>query len=93
MDGKPTYEELEKKVKLLYEEVPEKEHLEETSLDVVSMFQEIFERATDGICVCHNIPDEPYVRFTHWNPQMTTITGYNMEQNHISGSGSSKACD
>lgn len=80
MDGKPTYEELEKEVKLLYEEVAEKEHLEETSLEVVSMFQEILERATDGICVCHNIPDEPYVRFTHWNPQMTTITGYNMEE-------------
>jgi PAS domain S-box-containing protein len=80
MAAKPTYEELEKRVKLLEEKEAEKAHLEETSLEVVSMFQEIFEKAADGICVCHNIPDEPYVRFTHWNPQMTAITGYSMEK-------------
>jgi PAS domain S-box-containing protein len=80
MADKPTYEELEKRVKLLEEKEAEKAHLEETSLEVVSMFQEIFEKAADGICVCHNIPDEPYVRFTHWNPQMTAITGYSMEK-------------
>ena len=80
MDGKPTYEELEKKVKLLEEKVAENAHLEETFHEVVSMFQDIFEKAADGICVCHNIPDEPHVRFTHWNPHMTEITGYGMEE-------------
>ncbi|MDH3838682.1 MAG: PAS domain-containing protein, partial [Desulfobacteraceae bacterium] len=80
MGKKPTYEELKKAVKLLYEEVAEKEHLEETSLEVVSIFQDIFEKAADGICVCHNIPEDPYVRFTHWNPQMTAITGYSVEE-------------
>jgi PAS domain S-box-containing protein len=72
MGGKPTYEELEK--------VAEKAHLEESLLDIVSMFRDIFEKAADGICVCHNIPDEPYVRFTHWNSRMTEMTGYSMEE-------------
>ena len=80
MGGKPSYEELEKKVKLLEEKVVEKAHFEETFHDVVSMFQDIFEKAADGICVCHNIADEPYVRFTHWNPRMTEITGYSTEE-------------
>ena len=80
MGEKPTYEELEKKVTLLEEKIAEKAHLEETFLDVASMFRDIFEKAADGICVCHNIPDEPYVRFTHWNPRMTEITGYSMEE-------------
>ena len=80
MSGKPTCEELEKRVKFLEEKVAEKAHLEETFHEVVSMFQDIFEKAADGICVCHNIPDEPYVRFTHWNPHMNEITGYGMEE-------------
>ncbi|MBU0986757.1 MAG: PAS domain S-box protein, partial [Proteobacteria bacterium] len=80
MGGKPTYEELEKRVTLLEEKVAEKAHLEETSLEIVSMFRDIFENAADGICVCHNIPDEPYVRFSHWNPRMTAITGFSMEE-------------
>ena len=80
MSGKPSYEELEKKVKLLEEKVAEKARLEDAFLEVSSIFMDIFENAADGICVCHNIPDEPYVRFTHWNPQMTEITGYSMEE-------------
>ena len=80
MSGKPSYEELEKKVKLLEEKVAEKARLEDAFLEVSSIFMDIFENAADGICVCHNIPDEPYVRFTHWNPQMTEITGYSREE-------------
>ena len=80
MGGKPSYEELETRVKLLEEKLAEKAHLEETFHDVVSMFQDIFEKAADGICVCHNIADEPYVRFTHWNPRMTEISGYSKEE-------------
>ena len=80
MGGKPSYEELEKKVKLLEEKIAEKARLEDAFLEVSSIFMDIFENAADGICVCHNIPDEPYVRFTHWNPQMTEITGYSREE-------------
>ena len=80
MGGKPTYEELEKKVKLLQDKEEERAHLEDAFLEVASMFRDIFENAAEGICVCHNIPDEPYVKFTHWNPHMTEITGYSMEE-------------
>ncbi|MEJ2658086.1 MAG: PAS domain S-box protein, partial [Desulfobacterales bacterium] len=80
MGGKPTYEELEKRIKHLEKEVAEKTHIEDTCLEGVSIFQDIFTKAADGICVCHNIPDEPYVKFSHWNPQMNEITGYSMEE-------------
>jgi PAS domain S-box-containing protein len=80
MGDKPTYEELEKKARLLEEKEAEKAHLEDAFLEVSSIFLDIFENAADGICVCHNIPDEPYVRFSHWNPRMTEITGYSMEE-------------
>jgi len=80
MGGKLAYEELEKRIKLLEKTVAEKARLEEDFLDVTSMFRDIFEKAADGICVCHNIPDKPYVRFTYWNPRMTEITGYGMEE-------------
>jgi len=41
---------------------------------------DILEKAADGICVCLNTPEEPYVRFTHWNPRMVEITGYTIEE-------------
>jgi PAS domain S-box-containing protein len=44
------------------------------------MLESILEHAADGICVCHSVPEAPYVRFTHWNPRMTAITGYSMEE-------------
>jgi len=40
----------------------------------------IIEHAAEGLCVCHAIPAEPYVRFTVWNDRMTAITGYTMDQ-------------
>ncbi len=40
----------------------------------------IIDRAAEGLCVCHEIPDYPFVRFTVWNPRMTEITGYTMEE-------------
>lgn len=80
MDRKPTYEELEQKVKELEKEATKKKQLEKTLRENVSMIEDILEKAADGICICYNIPEEPYVKFTHWNPRMTTITGYNKEE-------------
>jgi PAS domain S-box-containing protein len=40
----------------------------------------IIECAAEGLCVCHEIPDFPYVQFTVWNTRMTEITGYTMEE-------------
>jgi len=44
------------------------------------MLEKILQYAADGICVCHNTPEAPYVRFSHWNPQMVAITGYTMDE-------------
>jgi PAS domain S-box-containing protein len=45
------------------------------------VFQEMLVAHTDqGICVCHNIAEPPFVRFTQWNPRMAELTGYRMEE-------------
>ncbi|MES0447385.1 MAG: PAS domain S-box protein, partial [Desulfobacterales bacterium] len=80
MERKPTYEELEQRVNFLEEELGKREHLEEPLRDTVSMLQDMLEKAADGICVCYNISEDPYVKFVHWNPRMNIITGYTMEE-------------
>ena len=80
MATKPTFEELEQRVKQLEKELTDREYLKETLRENVSMFESILEKAAAGICVCHNLPEEPYTRFTHWNPQMPVIVGYTMEE-------------
>jgi len=44
----------------------------------------IIEHVAEGLCVCHDVPEFPYVRFTVWNDRMTEITGYDMDEiNHL----------
>ncbi len=62
------------------QDITERKQTEEDLRDHTRMLENILEKAADGICVCHNIPEEPYVKFTHWNPRMTAITGYTMEE-------------
>jgi len=38
------------------------------------------ENATEGLSVCHNVEDFPYVQFTVWNERMTDLTGYTMSE-------------
>lgn len=53
----------------------------EENLRQQSSFREaVIKRASEGICVCHNIPEYPFVRFTLWNDRMTKITGYTIEE-------------
>ncbi len=39
----------------------------------------IITNVADGLCVCHEIPEHPFVRFNVWNNRMTELTGYTME--------------
>lgn len=56
-------------------------HMAEQALqDQSKTLNDILEKAADGICVCHNIPNEPYVKFTFWNPRMTELTGYTIQE-------------
>ena len=61
-------------------EITERKRTEKTLEDRTKKLNDILEKAADGICVCHNIPEEPYMRFTHWNPRMTEITGYTIDE-------------
>lgn len=47
--------------------------------------QMIIASAGEGICVCHEIKEFPYMQFTIWNDCMTAITGYSMEEINCSG--------
>ncbi len=58
-------------------------HLEERLLELEkerSFREGVIERAAEGLCVCHEISNYPFVRFTVWNRRMTEITGYSMEE-------------
>ncbi|MBD2178706.1 PAS domain-containing protein [Pseudanabaena sp. FACHB-1998] len=39
---------------------------------------QIVENMTEGLCVCHEIEEFPFLRFTVWNQQMQLITGYSL---------------
>jgi PAS domain S-box-containing protein len=40
----------------------------------------IIQCAAEGICVCHEIPEFPYVHFTVWNERMREITGHTLSE-------------
>lgn len=42
--------------------------------------QQILDNMVEGLCVCQATETFPFVRFTVWNPQMVTITGYSLEE-------------
>ena len=42
--------------------------------------QTIIERASEGLCVCHEAAEFPFIHFTIWNDRMTEITGYTIEE-------------
>ncbi len=44
------------------------------------MLSSIFETAAEGICVCFNIDEFPFVSFSHWNCKMEVLTGYTMAE-------------
>lgn len=44
------------------------------------MLSSIFETAAEGICVCLNIDEFPFVFFSHWNCKMEVLTGYTMAE-------------
>ena len=80
MTAKPTYEKLEQRVKELENESVKLKLLVQTLHENVLKVDDIIEKAAFGICVCHNISEKPYVRFTLWNPWMSAITGYTMAE-------------
>jgi len=51
------------------------------ALQEESLFRNtIIANAAEGLCVCHEIPDHPFIVFTIWNYRITEITGYTMDE-------------
>jgi PAS domain S-box-containing protein len=42
----------------------------------------IIENITEGLCVCHETAEYPFLKFTIWNDRMTEITGYTLDEIH-----------
>lgn len=61
-------------------DITERKQSEEKLREESSFRNSIIKNAAEGLCVCHPIPDYPYVAFTVWNDRMTEITGYTMEE-------------
>ncbi|MBE9070733.1 PAS domain S-box protein, partial [Leptolyngbya cf. ectocarpi LEGE 11479] len=55
--------------------------LAEVKLQKENIFrQQILENMAEGLCVCHQIDEFPFMRHTVWNQKMNVITGYSLEE-------------
>ncbi len=45
----------------------------------------VVQQAGVGLCVCHDLPEFPFVRFTVWNERMERLTGYSVEEINARG--------
>jgi PAS domain S-box-containing protein len=70
---------LAKANKELRSEISERRLAEEALRREHSFRTAIIERAAEGLCVCHEVSEHPFVEFTVWNERMTEITGYTMD--------------
>ncbi|HWQ34158.1 MAG TPA: PAS domain S-box protein [Blastocatellia bacterium] len=61
-------------------DISERRQAEEARLAEHVFRHSIIENMAEGLCVCHEITDFPFVRFTVWNNRMTEITGYSLEE-------------
>jgi PAS domain S-box-containing protein len=44
------------------------------------LLEAVIESSAEGLCVCHETSEAPFVAFTVWNPRMKRITGYTMDE-------------
>jgi two-component system cell cycle sensor histidine kinase/response regulator CckA len=63
-----------------FRDITEIERVERALQEASTFQQAIIERAAEGLCVCHEIAEFPFVRFTVWNSRMTEMTGYTMDE-------------
>jgi diguanylate cyclase (GGDEF)-like protein/PAS domain S-box-containing protein len=61
-------------------DITERKRAEESFSREYSFRNAIINNVSEGLCVCHESAEYPFVKFTIWNARMTEITGYTMEQ-------------
>lgn len=65
---------------LIFRDISTRKQAEESRRREHTFRDTIIDNVTEGLCVCHETTEYPFVRFTIWNNQMTNITGYTMEE-------------
>ena len=76
---------MEQQIETLKEELAYYKNISKILQKDHSFRKAVIERAAEGVCVCHEIPESPYVRFTVWNARMLDITGYTLEEINTKG--------
>lgn len=60
--------------------VTDRKNAEERIREENSFRDAIITNAAEGLCVCHEVAEHPFITFTVWNDRMTEITGCTMEE-------------
>lgn len=68
-----------------FEDITERKQAEQMLREEYNFRTSIIKYAAEGLCVCHECEDHPFVEFTVWNNRMEEITGYTMEQINQAG--------
>lgn len=61
-------------------DITERKRADEAFSREYSFSNAIIKNISEGLCVCHETTEYPFVKFTIWNDRMTEITGYTMEE-------------
>jgi len=61
-------------------DITERKRAEAALRQQTAFIAAIVESQIDGIAVCHGIDTPPYIHFSLWNPAMTALTGYSLDE-------------
>jgi len=67
-------------IALSFIDISDLKQAEERLLREVTFRKSVVSRAAEGMCVCHEVPEFPFVQFTLWNERMIEITGFTMDE-------------
>jgi PAS domain S-box-containing protein len=70
---------------ITFEDITRKFEAESLMQENYNFRNAIISNAAEGLCVCHDSPEYPYIEFSVWNYQMTRITGYSMKEINKTG--------
>ena len=67
------------------EDITERKRLERQLSEQLAFTQSVIDAEINGIAVCHEIAEAPYVQFTVWNRSMEHLTGYSLQEINVLG--------